>query len=167
MTNLSSSSEDLWSRLEDVIYDADQFRKIFLEFKNDNSLWQKILKEGLHSKNFKLAISTLKYLSDQELQKYFDELVKFSYSQGLAKYCRELILRLPRDWVLENIESATRPILENEPEKSRYDSYRRLLELYILLDKELTRKLAEEAFADSDHDVREAGADFLEKLGDK
>jgi hypothetical protein len=47
------------------------------------------------------------------------------------------------------------------------EEYRRLLELYLLLDEELTRKLAQRALANSDPEVIEAGQDFIELLGDE
>ena len=45
-----------------------------------------------------------------------------------------------------------------------YDEYRRFLELYRALDRELAWKLARRAAAHGDEDIREAGEDFLESL---
>ena len=58
---------------------------------------------------------------------------------------------------------AYRPYLIN----GDMEEYRRYLELYLLLDEELTRKLAHRALAHSDPDVIEAGQDFIEILGDE
>jgi hypothetical protein len=46
-----------------------------------------------------------------------------------------------------------------------YDEYRRFLELYIEIDTELTKKLAMRAIQSPDFDIREAGEDFLIKIG--
>ena len=76
---------------------------------------------------------------------------------------RKFILALPRDWVLERVEAIAEPYLIN----GDMEEYRRYLELYLLLDEELTRKLAQRALAHSDPDVIEAGQDFIEILGDE
>jgi hypothetical protein len=45
-----------------------------------------------------------------------------------------------------------------------HEEYRRLLELYFLLDRDLTQALATRASHHSDPDTREAGEDFLKRL---
>ncbi|HEX3315717.1 MAG TPA: hypothetical protein VHR72_12530, partial [Gemmataceae bacterium] len=47
-----------------------------------------------------------------------------------------------------------------------YDEYRRFLELYWLLDRDMTGRLARRAAASTDPDIRESGDDFLEKLAE-
>lgn len=86
------------------------------------------------------------------------ELVKFaSFSHGSIQTVRDAILLIPKEEILARIEQIAEPILIT----GDYDEYRRLLELYILLDKELTRKLALRAANDPDPDIKEAGEDFL------
>jgi len=53
--------------------------------------------------------------------------------------------------VLERIEATTEPYLID----GGLEEYRRFLELYLLLDEELTRKLAQRALAHLDPDVDE------------
>jgi hypothetical protein len=65
--------------------------------------------------------------------------------------------------VLERVEAVAEPHLIN----GDLEEYARYLELYLLLDEELTRKLAQRALAHSDPDVVEAGQDFIEILGDE
>jgi hypothetical protein len=84
-----------------------------------------------------------------------------SFSHGSIQAVRKLILSLPRDWVLSRIEEVAEPILRS----GDYDEYRRLLELYFELDRELASRLAARARAQEDEDVREAGEDFLDRLG--
>src|SRR5262245_49081148 len=54
---------------------------------------------------------------------------------------RKALLAIPRDWLLKHITAAAEPLLELEDEWE----YRRLLELYWELDRELTQSLAERA----------------------
>lgn len=111
---------------------------------------------GGHDKH--TAIYVLKSLKPTELQELFDVLVfHASYSHGAIGSIRDAILSLPHDWVLAKIDGVAEPLLAN----GTYDEYRRLLELYALLDPGLTRRLAERAAQNPDPDIREAGEDFL------
>ena len=73
---------------------------------------------------------------------------------------RRGILSLPIHWTLTHIEAAAEPLLQTNDEWE----WRRLLEVYALLDHALWRKLAERAVCHSDSDIREAGQDFLNGL---
>lgn len=107
------------------------------------------------------ALTIVERLPISERQQLFDTLVFLaSFSSGLVQCVRDIILSLPRDWVLARIEQAAEPLLSD----GTYDEYRRFLELYELLDRGLTLKLARRAAAQSDPDIREAGQDYLEKL---
>ena len=120
-----------------------------------------LMRDAIYGNDQLTAIFLLRYLSQDELMQLFKELVFLSsYSRGTLSIVREAILSLPRDWVLQNIEQIANPILE----KGDYDEYRRILELYLELDRELTRKLANQAINHKDPDIKEAGEDFLLKL---
>ena len=72
---------------------------------------------------------------------------------------RAEILALPREQVLEHIESvatATLPFEEWE--------YRRLLELYEQLDTGLLQRLVARGESSSDADIREAADDFRHRI---
>jgi hypothetical protein len=104
----------------------------------------------------------LKYMSIPELERLFDVLVEWaSTGHGLIQVFRDAILRLPRDWVVANIEATAEPFLRQGTD----DEYRRFLELYLDLDRDLTAKLARRAAVHPDEDIREAGNDYLETLG--
>lgn len=107
------------------------------------------------------ALYVMGYLNVPERMQLLEELVELSLHHGLAMKIRELIRSLPRDYVLANVERIAEPLLE----KGDYDEYRRFLELYLELDRELTLKLARRAAAHPDADVQEAGQEFLEELG--
>lgn len=81
-------------------------------------------------------------------------------SHGLSASIQKEILRLPREWLLLNIEQFVEPILR----VATYDEYRRMLELYSQLDDTMTAKLAVRAANHHDEDIQEAGEDFLAKL---
>ncbi len=98
-------------------------------------------------------------LTEPELKELFDDLMWLaSFGHGAVQAARDLILKLPRAWVLSHIETAANPLLE----AGTYDEYRRILELYEQIDKGLCRRLALRASASTDEDVRDAGNDFLQ-----
>lgn len=106
----------------------------------------------------------LNYLEPNDLIQLFDRLIYFaSYLTGFIGYIRTLILRIPHEWVMEHIETYVEPYLKEEGG----EEYRRFLELYILLDADLTKKLAERAAQHPDPETKEAGEDFIEMLGEK
>ena len=108
------------------------------------------------------ALRVLRLFTVAERQDLFDELVRLaSVGHADVALSREAILALPRDWVLANLDAHAEPVLR----VGTYEEYRRLLELYVRLDPDLTRRLATRAAAHHDDDIREAGEDFLERLG--
>jgi len=70
----------------------------------------------------------------------FIELACQSQHIGNIEIGRYGILALPRGWVLQHIEILAEPLLQSEDEWE----YRRLIEVYWSLDKDLTRKLAKQ-----------------------
>ncbi len=121
-----------------------------------------IMKKELLGHDRPTAIYLLRFLSQEELLQLFNELVYLSsFSHGSIEVIRQIILSLPRDWVLSNIEQVAEPILEH----GSYEEYRRLMELYLKLDRNLTVELAHRATKKEDSDIKEAGQDFLALLG--
>ena len=110
-----------------------------------------------------VALTLAEYLSESEHKQLFDIWVAAASHHKYVHIYRKFILALPRDWVLERVEAIAEPYLIN----GDMEEYRRYLELYLLLDEELTRKLAQRALAHSDPDVIEAGQDFIEILEDE
>jgi len=107
------------------------------------------------------ALKVIPYLPLIERMGLYGDLVFLASSaHGAIGAVRHLILSLPRDYLLETIELEAEPYLQN----GTYDEYRRFLELYELLDRDLTLKLAHRAAAHADADIREAGEDYLERL---
>lgn len=116
-----------------------------------------LLRRALRDGEQATAVEMMGTLQPAELQQLFDELVFLSLSHGYALKARDLIGSLPRDWVLSHIEEAAEVHLR----EGTYDEYRRILELYAVLDDDLTRRLARRAIEHRDSDIREAGADFI------
>ncbi len=107
------------------------------------------------------AFEVFPYLNLTERMRLYGDLVFLaSFAHGSIQAVRHLILSLPHDWVLQTLEQEAEPLLRG----GTYDEYRRFLELYELLDRDLTLRLARRAAAHSDPDIREAGEDYLAEL---
>jgi hypothetical protein len=108
------------------------------------------------------AINLIQYMSLEERKELLCELVGLASSaHGLTRAAQELILSLPRDWLLAHIEPCVDRVLEN----ATYEEYWAMLTLYRMLDESLMRKLAERAFQNDDPNVKDAGEHFLGELG--
>jgi hypothetical protein len=82
-------------------------------------------------KNRAAAVALLQKMSLEEKQSLFPELIHLARSvHGPTGAVREIILSLPREWVLERIDAQVEAILRNE----EYDDYWMFLELYEKLD---------------------------------
>ena len=104
------------------------------------------------------ALRYLLYMKISERQQLFDELLYLaSVGHADIALCREVILSLPREWVVSNIERRAEPLLGRGTD----EEYRRLIELYIDIDCNLAWRLAKKALQNDDPDIREVGEDFL------
>ncbi|NTX25848.1 hypothetical protein HT746_01570 [Burkholderia pyrrocinia] len=107
-----------------------------------------------------MAIDLVSSYPESERVVFFKQLILMSsYVNGFTEECRNLILELPRDWVMKNIEAEIDGVLDN----GGYEEYRCLLELCCELDRDLMIKFAKRALDSSDEDIRDAGADFLSR----
>jgi len=108
------------------------------------------------------ALRVVSILPVAERQALFDDLVRLaSVGHADVQLVRDAILSLPPDWALARLEAAAEPLLRDGTD----EEYRRLLELYIEMDPAVTRRLAHRAAQHADPHVREAGEDFLARLG--
>lgn len=123
-----------------------------------------VLKQQLRSrtKSRALALHLLQYLCIEDRLALLPEFLYLACytSDGDIQRIRDIIASLPRERVLENIETAAEPLLEN----GSYEEYQMLLELYLVLDDELTVRLARRALQNPISDVKETGEDFLQLL---
>ena len=99
----------------------------------------------------------------EQLQELFDTLLAHAAYKmsAMASTARELILKLPHEWLLENIEARADKLLS----ANDLLDYQGLFVLYKEIDIELAKRLAERALANPDPEIKEAGEDFCEVLG--
>ena len=89
------------------------------------------------------------------LKKYLLEACQASYVPNITK-ARNKILELPKEWLVNNINSVATGLLNLSDEWE----YRRLLELYKMLDEELVLQLVSAGLKSSNPEVQEAAKDF-------
>lgn len=108
------------------------------------------------------AFKAAEGLTLEEQQELLPELVAMaSWGHGLLNDAKKLIFKLPRAYVVANVEKAAEPILV----KGEEEEYRKFLELYWELDKDLTLKLAKRAAGHDDEEICEVGREYLIKCG--
>lgn len=155
---ISEKDAQVWRRLIDS---QTKFSVASREFLHGDVDRVALIRQALYSSDSGTAYYFLQHLNAEELMHLFDILVPLaSTGHGSVGRVREAILSLPHDWVVTRIEQLAEPLLVD----GTYDEYRRFLELYYELDKDLARKLALRASQHSDDDIKEAGDDYLEKL---
>ena len=113
-----------------------------------------------------LAFRLIWRLTDVEKQQLAGMLLDYGFSAQYTYDCRDLLLSLPREWLLENIERLAEPFLAEMSAPDLYQYYGTTLWLYSQIDRELTQRLVKRALEHPYPDVREFGKDYLEKLGE-
>jgi hypothetical protein len=153
---ISEADIRLWN---DVVEAERKFVSARMKlFKSSTSLVELVREELSNPTERTVAINVASLLKPNQLELIFDRLIALaSFSHGQTANICSLLLSLPHDWVLANIETYAEPLLKD----GTYEEYRRLLELYSQIDSALTRRLAKRASESTDPDVREAGEDFL------
>lgn len=155
--NLSENDRYLWQRVFETETD---FYQASMDFMANATNRVAVVRHAFSTRQRGTALRLLLILPMEERLLLFDELVEMaSHGHSDIELVREAILSLPREWVIANIESRAEPWLQ-----AGEDEYRRYLELYYDLDKELTLRLAQQALRQPDPETREAGEDFLERL---
>jgi hypothetical protein len=156
----SPPDETLWRHFVQAHNEARQARQAFLMRTRDRAA---VVRRGLSTAGERTAaLEVAPLLSVAERQQLFEELLALAgYFHGQAGAAREIILSLPRAWLLANIEPHAERLLRD----GTYEEYRLLFELYIKIDRDLAARLARRAATQPDEDIREAGEDFLLRLG--
>ncbi|HAJ58414.1 MAG TPA: hypothetical protein DCP31_03385, partial [Cyanobacteria bacterium UBA8543] len=91
------------------------------------------------------ALELLLYLDIKERLPFFDDLVSLaSVNHSDIELVWKVILSLPKDFLLANIEKSAETVLSNATQDA-YVEYRCLLELYFKIDPHLTYRLAQRA----------------------
>jgi hypothetical protein len=106
-----------------------------------------LMRSELQGANADVAIVMAPKLAVEERKALMGELVYLAVNvQGLIAHVREAIWTLPKEWLVSNIERFSESFVLQRTEWE----YRRLLELYEGIDKDLTLRLAREAALSSD-----------------
>jgi hypothetical protein len=152
----------LWRKLVEREISYIQTRQDFL---NDSTDKVALIKKAFQNPSERgTALRLIEYLKLEERQNLFNELVDLaSVSHSDIELCRKGILSFPKTWLLANIEKSAESLLQDGTD----EEYRRLLELYIDIDRALTQRLARRALAHADPDIREAGEDFQNYLNNR
>ena len=153
---LSKHDTEVWQRLVESQKEFNSASRMFLSSDIDRV---SLMREKLYSLDRDTAFYFLPYLKEEELMQIFDILVPLaSTAHSSVGRVKEAILSLPHDWIIKKIEQLVEPLLIDGTD----DEYRRFLELYFELDKDLTLKLAHRAAQHTDLHIKEAGEDYLE-----
>jgi hypothetical protein len=103
------------------------------------------------------AFRLLDFLPLDDRQRLFPDLLELaSVAHSDLDQCRQAILTLPKQWLLAHIETTAETLLDHGTD----EEYRRLLELYLHIDRALAQRLATQALHHPDSDIREVGEDF-------
>jgi len=152
---ITDEDEALWKRYVETY---NNYLSAGNEFNAKVSNKVAVLKNALRSGDSKLAIKVAELLEAEDLKQLFEELLgAASYSHGGTGTAQKLILSLPREWLLTNIEVYAEPFISS----GDYEVYWALLTLYSKLDRDLTQRLAQRAVNQENIDIREAGEAFL------
>lgn len=146
---------ELWRKLFESEITYIQTRQKFL---NHSTNRVAMIEKALHNPAERgTALRLIEYFTTEECQSLFDDLVNLaSVSHSDIELARKAILYLPKSWLLSNIENSAELLLKEGTD----EEYRRLLELYIHIDKELTQRLVNQALNHTDPDIQEVGSDF-------
>jgi hypothetical protein len=154
---LSQSDRAIWRRL---VKSYMAFSQSLKDFFSEGTPRVPLIKEAFRRGDIATVLYVARHMKGDELKQILDELVRVSTAPGYAGTVREVILALPREWVLANIEKAVDLVLEDDATENEY---RRTLELYRELDENLMLNLAQRALKHVDEDIQEAGRDFLDR----
>jgi hypothetical protein len=158
----SNSDLKLWDSLveaEGAYYSARM--KLFTECTSRSNLINLAKYSLCSSRSEFTAFRVIALFTTEEKEQLFNELIgAASTGHSDIEIVREIILSMPKEWLLANIEKSSEPFLSNDS----YEEYRRFLELYYEIDNNLTLRLAQRAINSSNSDIREAGEDFIRRL---
>ena len=156
---LVSQDLTLWQELVDQAHAYQQANQAFFQNCQDRLA---VIKKALHHPTQrKTALDFCGYLTLEERQSLLDDLVALaSVGHSDIEQVRQIILSLPQNWLLNNIENSANQILG----KATDEEYRRLLELYVKIHISITRKLIKQALNSDDLDICEVGQDFDDYL---
>jgi hypothetical protein len=119
----------------------------------------KVLREALcEPRQRRYALEMISLLQPEMQRGFLSDLVELASFSGRDIFrAREIILSFPKTWLIANLNSAVAPILLHAGD----EEYRRIIELYLLIDPMLAQNLAQAAATHENEEVRAVGRDFL------
>lgn len=145
---------EIWYQLLDKEKAYTETRQTFLNCHNRVDLIRTALQNPSERAT---ALKILEYLTDKERHGLFDELIQLaSVGHSDIELVRSAILLFEKQWLLGNIENYAEPVLKHGTD----EEYRRFLELYFIIDRQLSERLVAKALKHSDPEIQEAGEDF-------
>jgi hypothetical protein len=153
-----NSDESLWRRVVDTHTAALEASETFMREATDRV---EVLRRALRGTVVErlAALGASHRMAVDERKAIFPDLLELCTSQKFGCSAQDIVLGLPRDWVIDNIEAAARPLLD----QADNIDYLMLLSLYERLGNDLAMRLAREGASSSDFDIRELGEEYLQQ----
>lgn len=150
------TEEDL-RRWHDVVAAHQLYIRARMQLWRSPSLVE-LIRKGMNNPDERAtAVDIAAMLPDLSKKEVLPDLLALtSYSHGLTAACMEIVMSLPKEWLLSVIEHYAEPILQN----GTSEEYQALLQLYARIDKELAMRLAKRALYHPDSDVRSIGEEY-------
>jgi len=162
-----TSTNGFWDRVVQNFVRPDTEAAAYEEFFRpdvDGVIRYALIRNALRlpgGENRATALALLERMPVEEKKALFPELIQLARSaHGPVGKVREILLSLPREWVLARIDAEVEPILRNE----EYEDYWMFLELFERLDPGRAVALARRAALHADPDIRELGLELLARL---
>jgi hypothetical protein len=156
------AQESLARRLISAINDrsTERYNELLVELRSPELDRVALFRALYRKEGFYFTVTAVGFMTPSELQQVFPELVSMLYGQdGWLDRIRDGILKIPRSWLLTNIEDQVETHLQN----GDYSDFIRTIEIYRLIDSELARNLANRCLRHHDPDIREIGSSFLHR----
>lgn len=153
-----SRIEELWNESLAAFYQYHHLiNRLLTDYRPD--LVPYLEKVLLKRNDMPLALVIVEKLSTDETKRLFPVLVQLATRTvphtGTA---RDIVTALPRDWVLQNVEQVTMPMLERgDPEECR-----RVLELYSALDNTLLLAACKRLVSSGLPDLQTLAKEFMD-----
>lgn len=160
---MTTRTLDLWKELDEAYTQFSNAKDNYLKLREvamRSIDVVEVFKLGIPGISRDIAFEKAKDLSIEKRKEIFPDLVAYaSYSHGFTEASRNLILGLPREWVLSNIEKIADPILKN----GGHEEYSAILALYKLISPSIFNSLIAYCAASDDSDLREVASNYIGK----
>jgi hypothetical protein len=158
---LNPNDQKLW---QDLLNAENRRLEARVNFMEQCSNRHEVLRNALREPGERyVALGIIEFLTVDEKKLLFPEVLGIaSWLHGQTHKGQEIILSMPREWVLANIESAAEPLLGINDE----EEYRAMMSLFELLDLNLAHRLAQRCLKSKIYDIHRTGEWFFERHPD-